>query len=509
AIATDAIIRSQIVDAGHHGYVVGEYVREFPFKNFIDGVNITGEINWDIGDFTVTSVTGYRDSDEQLFEENIGAPSVIGPFAPVPVPIFVANRIQEYEQISEELRIAGDLTDDITMVSGIYYLRTDYSIRGDGGPLGTALGTGTAFILGLPVSDFTAAQTTNAVAGFFDGTWQITDRFSFSGGARVTYDQKDFEIEFIPCGGCATVGSTSASEEWLRPTGRGIFQYEFTPDVMGFAGWSRGFRSGGFNGRAASLTAVGPYDPETVDSFEGGFRTEWFDNTLRLNPTFFYALYKDKQEEIIRAAQDGSGVTETVVQNASEVTIWGVELEALAQPTPELTFRASAGYLNTEIDEFLIEDVDLINPLSPRFDPTADPLNLPIVDVADSRALRRAPEFQFAVGADYVRPIMDGRMQLTFSTAYTWSDEFAASPVIDTVPGERRHIITSDGSADFSLTLETVNEEGGNLSLTGYVKDAFDPDVGRQSNSLDAGLFYFAAGQPTTVYGLEAVISFN
>jgi len=495
-----------------------EYVRDFPFRNFIDGWNATAELNWDIGDFTVTSVFGYRDSDEQLYEENIGAPNVNGLLTGgVSTPIFVANRIQEYEQISEELRIAGDLTENLTVVAGGYFLRTDYSIRGDNGPFGAAFGplsVGQAFVLGAPVTNFTAAQETTVLAGFFDGTWQITDRFSFSGGARVTWDEKEFDLAFLPCAGCVlpadpALQSTSLTEDWLRPTGRGIFQYEFTPDIMGFAGWSRGFRSGGFNGRATTVTAAGPYDPETVDSFEGGFRTEWLDNRLRFNPSFFYALYKDKQEEIIRAAADGSGNTETIVENASEVTIWGVEFEAAAQPTDKLTLRAVGGYLNADFDSFIVDDIDLVTPSSPRFDPTADPNNLPQIDVADTRALRRAPEFSFSVGGNYVQPIFDGRMQVTLTADYSWSDEFATSPVIDTVPGQRRHIIPDDGSADFAVTIETLNEKGGNLSLTGFVNDAFHDGVGRQSNSLDAGVFYFAAGQPTTVYGLEAIITFN
>ncbi|MEL7029583.1 MAG: TonB-dependent receptor, partial [Pseudomonadota bacterium] len=488
------------------------HIREFPFRNFIDGVNVSAEINIDVGRFTLTSVTGYRESDEQLFEENLGAPLITGFAVPIPAPIFTAQRIQEYEQFSEELRIAGDLTDNITIVGGAYYLHTDFSLVGSNGPLGGLFGPvseGTAFLGGLPISNSQTGQKLDAYAAFFDGTWQITDRFSFSGGARVTYEEKEFNISFLPCAGCATFGETTASDDWLQPTGRGIFQYQFTPDVMGFAGWSRGFRSGGFNGRAASLEGANrSYDPETVDNFEGGFRTEWLNNTVRINPTFFYTRYKDQQSPVIRAAADGSGTTETLTENVGRSRIWGIELEGLAQPTPELTFRLAAGYLNAEITEFLTLDTSLIDPSSPNFDPTATADDLPVVNVTEGRSVLRAPEFTVSVGGDYVKPIFDGNMQFTLSANYSWKDEFTTSPIID-LAGGRRDLIPSDGQADFSVTLETLNESGGNLSLTGYVKDAFHDGPGALGTTLEAGVFYFGAGRPTKVYGLEAVVTFN
>ncbi len=231
---------------------------------------------------------------------------------------------------------------------------------------------------------------------------------------------------------------------------------------------------------------------------------ELFDRKLRFNPTGFYARYNDLQDEIIRAAPGGGGNTETIVENASNVTIYGAELEVLYQPISDLTFRGSFGYLGNQIQQFLIEDVSLIDPSSPNFDPSADPANLPIIDVTETRILRRAPEFTFSIGMDYTRQLNE-KLLMTFTTNYSFTDEFATSPVIDALG---RNIIDSDGSADFSLTFETTRDKGPNFFFSGFVNDAFDDRRGRLGATLDAGVFFFGAGIPTTLYGFEAGLTY-
>lgn len=464
------------------------FVRDFPFLNAINGHNITAEANWDLDNgFTLTAVTGYRSSDEQLTEENIGAPSIQGGLTGgALVPIFVANRFQEFSQFSQELRAAGDVSENFTIVGGVYYLNSEYSINGGPNPVPGSPGqgvTGTAFLgFAGPIANFTAGQELNAFAIFADGTYEITDKFSFSGGIRYTREKKEFDIDFLSEG----VAPIALSESFSAITGRGIFQYKFTDDVMAFAGWSRGYRSGGFNGRGTTATSLGPYDEEVVDSFEAGMRSEFFNNRVRFNPTVFWAKYRDKQEEIIRPSPITQGQTETIVENAATATVWGIELEGIAQVNENLNLTFAAGYLNAGYDSFIDGNG---------------------VDVTNTRNFRRAPEFSFSSGLDYVYPITDD-YQMRFNAAYSWQDEFAASPVID-VTGGRRGIIDSDGSADFSVTFETTQESGSNFSATAYINDAFDGRRGRLTNALDAGVFFFGNGSPTTVYGIELNYSFD
>ncbi len=464
------------------------YVRGVPATNFYDGFSLTGDVTAELNEnLTFTSITGYREGDENLGIDSIGTPNINGALTGFQsVPIFYAKRLQNSDQFSQEFRFNGTYGDSIDYVAGLYYLNSGYDIRGGESVLGAAGGEATAFVFGAPASNFTAEQSLNAYAAFVDGTYQFNDRFSFSGGFRYTIEKKDFDIDFI----LPDLGSVSDSETWKSPTWRGILQYDFADNLMGFAGWSRGFRSGGYNGRATTPTSVGPYDPEKVDSFEAGLRFENQDRTLRFNPTVFYSLYKDKQEEILRPSPVDATVTETIVENASDVTIWGIEAEATFQPTEELLFRASAGYLNSDIDEFLINDL----------------VNGGVIDVADERQVRRAPELSFAVGVDYRRQLSE-ILEGSVSANYSYKDEFATNLTIDTFPSLRRDLIESYDSLDLSVTLETTREDGANVSLSGYVNDVFG-DVGALGSTLGVGVFYFAAGRPARTVGVELGVEF-
>lgn len=475
------------------------YTRTVPFITHVEGSSATANIGYQLSDnLTLTSITGYRETDEQLLEEGLGAPNLTVAVAPgieIEFPILYTNRIQEASQFSQEFRLSGEINDRLTFVSGIYYLQSEYELRGGLFPDGTF---GTAQSFGAVTTNDAVNQDTTAWAIFVDGTYELSDKLSLSGGLRYSREDKELEKNFI-LSSVAGVSGTSvvASDSWSNPTGRLILQYNISDDAMIYGGFSRGFRSGGFNGRAGTPTAIGPYDEETVNSFEAGIRAEFFDNRLRVNPTIFVAEYNDKQEENAIATPGGAaGATETTVQNASAVDIQGIELELLAQITPDLSFRAAFGLLDAEFSEFLVPQ-----------DPT-DPSNTYVIDVKDTRNLRSGPDATASIGATYVRSIFEGRGLFTLNAAYNWADELVTSAATDPLGLGRDRAVSVEG-ADFSLGFETVREDGANISITAYVNDAFDDGTGRNAvGVVIPGIFAFGAGQPTKVYGLEAEIEF-
>lgn len=475
-----------------------QFVRPLPVVNSTDGWAVTGNVDIELTDtLTLTSVTGWRDSDEELRTDNLGAPLVTlgplaGPGAGATVPLFFATRNVTQEQFSQELRLSGEAGSSVDFVLGAFYLNSTYDLTGGPGPFGT--GFGNAFAFGGVSNAADVSQDLTAWAIFGDATIALTDKLSVSVGTRYSDEDKDIAFDFIASsvpGVAGTQAASSASFDQL--TGRVILQYDFTPDVMGFAGWSRGFRSGGFNGRAATPSAIGPYDPEIVDSFEGGFRTEFADGAVRINPTVFVTRYRDKQEEVSRAVGEGSTQIETVVQNAASAEIWGVELEALVRPTDNLSWRATFGYLNAEYDEFLIPDLS-----------ADDPATAPLIDVADLRQLRRAPDVTFSTGIQHELSLTDN-LFLVSRVDYSFIDELASDLTRDT-SGFDRDTIPAQDSFDFSLTLRSDNPGRFNWALTGYIRDAFDDNAGRLSTTLDVGAFYFGSGQVTKQYGVELLL---
>ena len=87
-----------------------------------------------------------------------------------------------------------------------------------------------------------------------------------------------------------------------------------------------------------------PYQPETVDSYEAGFKTDLLDRRVRFDAAIFHSVYSNKQQAII--VNDPILGTATVVQNIAGETIDGVEMESTVVPFKNFALNASLGYLD-------------------------------------------------------------------------------------------------------------------------------------------------------------------
>lgn len=455
-----------------------------PFQSFIDGWAGSLELKSKIGGFNLTAVTGYRDTNDTLLEENSGAPLI--PLAPgFAVPLVVASRDQDYKQFSQEVRIQGDITDNIDLVAGVYYLHTNYNIRPG---VYNGSNVGTFYILGGPVQNIVSSQKLDSYAVFAESIVKLGNNVRLTAGGRYTTETKDFATAYtLPP---VAAFSANLKKTFKDPTWRFILDWKPSENTMVYGSWSRGFRSGGFNGRGTTPTSLGPYDPERVDSYELGFKSNIADNRVRFNSTVFQADYNNKQEEILRAAFGGG--TETVVQNAASARIRGVEVELLAMPTPELTLRASGAHLDAKYRSFLLPDLTLPG--------------TPLVDVSASRNFRRAPKYTFNAGFDYMRSIGGGK-SINVTVDYAYTDDTFVSAITDTT-GAKRDIIPARGSVDASIAFIHEGDAIKNLRISGYVRDLFHKSGGRLGASLDAGIFYFGVVVPTREFGLEASIKF-
>jgi iron complex outermembrane receptor protein len=470
------------------------YRSPIPFRSYIDGAAFTGEMNWEFDNgATLTAITGWRDTDELLSEENTGSPGFFGGA----VPLFIAVRVQEFSQFSQELRLALQPTENIGLVTGLYYLSSDYSIAPGSLP-GEITGPPTraqSFAFGAPAQIFTAGQELTSWAAYAEAVVELAPQWELTIGGRYTMEEKDFRLNSQFQGNTPGTNTPDprgifnfkGSESWDALTGRVILDWSPSENVLVYGGWSRGFRSGGWNGRATRLAAVGPYDPEYVDSFEFGMRTDLFDRRLRFNPTIFYASYTDQQAEIIRPAV-GTGGTETVVENAASATIQGVELEIQWAVTDNFQLRGAFGVLSAEYDEFFVRD----------------PVTGVRTDVADQRLIRRAPEATASVVGDYTWPLGNGGL-LIAQGSYAWTDEYSTGLVRDRLG---RHLIDAYGQADLSLTYEQELSSGNSFRITGFAKDAFAEDDARIVSTLDAGVFYFGVPAQTRSYGVELSAEF-
>lgn len=467
-----------------------------PFASFFEGVFGTLEMNADLGKFNLTSITGYRKTNDQLLAENTGT----GPlsFTGVPgrgVPLFVSARDQDYQQFSQEVRVAGDITDWMDIVAGVYYLSTEYSIRPNTFNGSTA---GLAYLavplvpptvpapmfINAPIQRATASQTLDSFAVFAESIFKLSDNLRLTAGGRYTIETKEFAINQT----AAAPFTGGGKETWREPTWRVVMDWKPGEDTMLYGSWSRGFRSGGWNGRATTAAAIGPYEPERVDSFEIGAKTTFADGKVQFNAAAFLVNYNDKQEEIIRPAVGGA--TETIVDNAASAQTKGIELELLARPTPELTLRSSVAHLKAEYKTFLVPD--LANP--GRFS-----------DITGIANFRRAPEWTANVGADYNREL-DDRNSMVVSTNLAYLDSFTTSPRRDPT-GANRDTIAAHTTLDASLAWVHEGDTFKRLRIAAFARDLLNSG-NRLNTTLDAGVFFFGAITPNREFGVELGIEF-
>jgi len=251
---------------------------------------------------------------------------------------------------------------------------------------------------------------TQAFAIFGHADFQMSDRFTLTAGLRYTTEDKDLIMDQV---GMINISRPSFSTQKSRSDDEfsGTLSLQFKPsnDFMAYAKYSRGFKSGGFqfditqgenvtvfgalfrspafvNGflaanpgavkqdvidAAIALTAdpnEAPanieFDPETVDAFEIGFKTDFANNRLRLNAALFYTDYKDVQQSITRLA------TGIVVLNVPGAEITGFDVDLTAVLTPNFLLTAGLGYADSELTDPLIID-DPQNPGVPIVDSSA------------------------------------------------------------------------------------------------------------------------------------------
>lgn len=446
-------------------------------RNILSGDAITGEINIGIGEFTLTSVTGYRDSDERVTWDTDGSS----------VNFFDVQRNQVYRQFSQELRIAGNITDRINVVAGLYYFRNRYVLfqTTNFGPLLQTLAQ-------LPAQSFQVARyNSESYAAFIDADINLTDALRLSVGGRYTVDDKRLRNAFLGS------FSSDASRDFKKFTPRVSLDYKFNEDVLTYASFSRGFRSGGFNGRAQSLLgSTVPYEPEEVDSYEVGLKTTLFDRKLTFNLAAFYTDYKNKQEEAVVATPPGSpNPQETLVTNAASATIKGIEAEFQARPTRSLTLRGTLGYLDAEYDSF------------PSRQPNGTPIDL------STLTLRRAPDITASVGGDYTLETGIGRFTLSTEFRYIDPYETTINPVrgpggVVVLPARNDPRGTTDAQNLLDASLTWVGDVGGaKLRATVFGRNLLD-DRGLNSALPVAQLFTFGIARPPRTYGVTLGFEF-
>jgi len=340
-------------------------------------------------DVTLKSVTSYRDLNNR-FGYDMDA-----------VPAELVERIAERDirVFTEELQVSGS-TDTLNWIAGVFYLNEKVTAFQENFRMVNAA-TGNVGISGSQLVD---PHKTESYAVFAQATYQLSDQWGITAGLRYTNDEKDQSV--FTTGPGQTIDDvvlvSAASDSWDAVTGRFSIEYTASDDLFVFGSYSRGFRAGGLNDEGPT-TPFSSYNPEFIDAFELGLRSDWMDQRIRLNLTAFYTDAKDLQFTVLLDQNDNA----TVIANAGSAEIYGLEAEVSAVLSENVLIGFNGGYLKTKYKE--------VPELSDELVP---------IQVGDS--LTNAPEFSFNVYADINIPVQSGELALNVN--YGYKDDYTTFP---------------------------------------------------------------------------------
>jgi len=410
-----------------------------------DYYNLT--LDYTVNDWALTAITGYINRNESSYLE----------YDANSFEFLAVGSDTDYQQFSQEFRATGTIG-DVTLTSGLYYWYSDYD---------TASETYFLFewLADLPpgsIGTISQHGENESYAAFSSADWALTEKVTLSAGVRYTYEEKTLEPigqEFFLADGTPLqppVAAVNANADWDKWSPRLGAQYRFTDDLMAYASFSQGFKSGGFFGRITSGSNVRKFNPEQVDTYEIGVKSTWWDQRLRANGAIFSSDYKDKQEEIIVANADGN--VDTAVTNAADATMDGAELEVSAILLEGLTAFVQGGYLDASFDEFLIEDL----PGVPEDGSDLD--------------MRNAPEYTFGAGLSYEH-FLFSHSRMSYNVTYSWRDDYEA--IFDNDPlGHVRAAGFWDANIDYTYNdVLTVSVYGRNIGDERFFRAVAIPPV--------------------------------
>ena len=415
------------------------------------------EARWEINDaLQLDYLYGYWESDETILSNWDGTP----------ILLYGTDRPAQYDQDSNELRLTYDDGGALTFVAGLYLWESKYAIQ-----LRSYVPDPADFDVILNILQ-EGKQKTESQAAFFEADYALNDKLTFTLGGRYTEDKKK-SYQY----GQVNTAPNHPDDDWSEFTPRVGARYQLTDDAMLFATYSAGYRSGGFNGRVANLAdATQPYDPETVDNYELGVKSEWLDNRMRVNANLFYMEYEDKQEEL-QLPDDNDTGQKTVVENASSATLQGVEIDIQATLGEGLSLRANLGYLDSSYDDFTYQGLD-------------GPVDLSGLD------FRRAPDWTGSLDMTYQWEMAGGQAWVRGAYHYI-GEHFVNVSNSPELENDAQNLF--DASVNYTYDAFTVSVYGRNLTDEDGYSHGYDV----------AGLWSYAATRPPRTYGLEVVYNFG
>jgi iron complex outermembrane receptor protein len=437
-----------------------------PPINYLDHWGASLTLDWQFNDnFSLKSITAYRDYDADFAQDADQT------------PLHSQHLLQHvaHDQFTQELRLNGSFS-NVDFTLGGFYLDQK----------GVHEANVNLYYIQLNFIHGPDPTPSDSLAAFGHLAWQLTDNLNLSLGVRYTEDTKDYTYfrrnidgtQVQPCvlpppgvpipgypggagfwdlGNPSNCGlfdpvegvplyDISATFESTRTDYRVALDYSLTDNVMAYGSFSSGYKGGGINPRPFFIIQIETFQPETMDTYEVGFKSELFDRRMRLNAAYFFNEYDDIQITQVACELPFPpffGAPCLQPANAGSADVDGFELEMEWHPTDNFLIDAMVSSLNFEynsVDPATAVSLDMITPYT--------------------------PELQWSVGAQYGWEIGAAGTLTARIDAY-YQDEIYTEPINDqrniiedyTVLNGRLTWRSDDGTWESSLEVTNLTNE--------------------------------------------------
>jgi iron complex outermembrane receptor protein len=371
------------------------------------------EVNYDLGDYALTSLSAYRQSYRESFYDGDNT---------------TVNYVDRnggsnaLRQLSQELRLTSPTGGLIDYVAGLFFFdqhatgyidqqgRLEWIVPASNGTIIRVVPT-------QPVGTLFDGNLTNRVhsrsyAAFAQANVHATDKLNFILGGRLTRDVLKLDYSRgsvpgtvpIPGGVTLSLRQSTANTNFSFRLGA---QYNVSDEIMTYATVSRGYKGPGFSGLTVSNTSQDQrVAPEIPTNYELGIRASLLDRRLTLNATLFKTHVRDFQAQV---ADLSSASYANRITNAGSLNSKGVEFSIIARPTSDLTLSGGGSYVDAKYGEFNGVQCYFGQPKVAQGGPcTAPPANPTSIDGffnAAGMRLAAAPKFSYNIVVDYQRSI--------------------------------------------------------------------------------------------------------
>lgn len=523
--------RFGIAGDGSDPFVVDFDVSPNQTNHDVWGVTLLADYTTSVG--TISLTVNHRDVEEDVVSDTDG-------FA---AEVFSSSRVQSFDSTQVELKFVSDFSDTIDVLAGVFYLEDQYAVQQFLWIfLDSNLYGGGGFSRQNPFLSWGQnGQDRRSYAFYSQIDWHFTDKLTLILGGRYSKEKK-FNVfgmaindsNCLPgtapfavaaadtsgtlvgaaCNGVPFAGTDvtdvfdfnpavlfgPASRSWDNFSPRVGVDFQMTEDVLLFAFWQRAYKSGGLGNNAGTETVfLAGFDPERVDNYEIGIKSDWLDNTLRINLNAFHSQYANLVRGVIRAANTSTG-QETFNDNAAGARSFGVELEFSFIPTEGLTFYGVVGWLDMKYKNFC---GDVNGPEFSATVPTSECGIVTLTAVADTYLvdtdqsgldLVRAPTWDLQIGVTYEHEVGNGGL-LIWNASVSHTTSMAL-----TTPNDVGFIRDPLTTVNAVVTWEAPNGQY-RISLFGR---NINNDVERLGGTPVATLFAFASPTQPRQFGISA-----